>query len=84
MPDYKNLYTDVIVQFDSGEKYYAPFITYKALEIMVDEMYHIEQHKTPYKVLNVVLIRDFNNGDLMPIIESMLAEGDFQLVFKKM
>ena|SRR5687767_15848040 len=83
-PDYENLYTDVIVQFDNGDKYYATFMSYKSLENMISEFNEGESNNTLYKILNVVLIRDFNNGDLMPIVESMLAEGDFQLVFKKM
>ena len=32
--DYENLHTDVIVQFDNGDKYFAPFMSYKKLEEM--------------------------------------------------
>jgi len=42
--------------------------------------FYLDQY---YKILNMVLVRDFNNGDLHAIIENMIAEGDFQLIFKK-
>jgi hypothetical protein len=82
-PDYTNLFTDVIVQFDNGDKYYATFMSYKNLENMIYELDHSGEGDA-YKVLHTVLVKDFNSGDIRPIIEAMLAEGDFQLVFKKM
>jgi hypothetical protein len=83
-PDYENLNTDVIVQFQNGDRYFATFISYKNLKNMINELYLSEEKNGQYKVLNAVLIKDFNNGNLLPVIESMLAEGDFQLVFRKM
>lgn len=82
--DYENLSTDVIVQFENGDKYIAAFISAKSLENIVDELDSSGETGNPYEILNYVLIKDFNYGDLRPIVDAMLAEGDFQLVFKKM
>ena len=83
-PDYENLHTDVIVQFENGDKYFATFMSYKKLESMIHELNISEEDSALYKVLHTVLVKNFNNGNLYPVIESMLAEGDFQLIFKKM
>jgi|GEM_PF-2195555 len=80
-PDYEDLNTDVIVQFDNGDKYFATFMSYKNLEHLLHK--GAEDNSNIYVVLNTVLVKDFNNGDLMPVIDAMLSEGDFQLVFKK-
>ena len=81
--DYENLSTDVIVQFESGDEYIAAFVSAKSLEKVIHELDSSEETGSPYEILNYVLIKDFNNGDLRPIIDTMLAEGDFQIVFKK-
>ncbi len=83
--DYDDLNTDVIVQFDNGDKYIATFFSHKSLVDMFEmDMksgdFYLDQY---YNILNMVLVRDFNNGDLHAIIENMIAEGDFQLIFKK-
>jgi hypothetical protein len=79
--DYQNLRTDVIVQFEDGDKYVAAFISCKSLENTIHESFEADK---PYKVLDYILIKDFNGGDIRPIIEAMLAEGDFQVCFRKM
>lgn len=81
--DYENLSTDVIVQFESGDEYIAAFVSAKSLEKVIHELDSSDETGSPYEILNYVLIKDFNNGDLRPIIDTMLAEGDFQIVFKK-
>ena len=84
--DYDDLQTDVFVNFDNGDQYEATFFSYKCWKNMMDaDMmapdYFIDNY---YRiVLNTVLIKDFNNGNLRPIIDSMIAEGDFQLIFRK-
>ncbi len=84
--DYDDLQTDVFVNFDNGDQYVATFFSYKCWKNMMDaDMmapdYFIDNY---YRiVLNTVLIKDFNNGNLRPIIDSMIAEGDFQLIFRK-
>jgi hypothetical protein len=84
--DYEDLNTDVIVHFDSGDKYFATFFSYKSLQNMVEaDRASSDLHAEPYyRILDMVLIQDFNNGNLQPIIEAMISEGDFQLVFRKM
>jgi len=84
--DYEDLNTDVIVQFDNGDKYVATFFSQKNLENMIKELQQIDEYRTGnfYKVLNMVLVRDFGEGDIRPVIDEMLAEGDFQLVFRKL
>jgi hypothetical protein len=82
--DYENLNTDVIVQFESGAKYIAPFISCKNLENVVHELEENDKANGLYRILSAVLIKDLNPDKLAPIIEAMLAEGDFQLIFKKM
>jgi hypothetical protein len=83
--DYENLNTDVIVHFDTGDRYIATFFSHKSLVDMLEMDkrsgdFYLDQY---YKILDMVLIRDFNNGDLHAVIENMISEGDFQLVFKK-
>jgi hypothetical protein len=83
--DYDNINTDVIVEFENGDRYSAIFYSHKNLHEVMTETERSEEYRsyTYYKVLDIVLVRDFNGGDLRPVIEAMLKEGDFQLVFKK-
>ena len=78
--------TDVFVQFESGEEYVASFLSYNSLETRI--VYHrnsvalsSDEH---YQLLNVVLVNDNAGGNLHRIIEHMLAEGDFQIAFRKL
>jgi hypothetical protein len=84
--DYEDLNTDVIVNFDNGDQYIATFFSHKSLKNMFkNDMLTGEFFSSNYyRVLNAVLVKDFNNGDLLPVIEYMIAEGDFQLIFKKL
>lgn len=83
--DYENLNTDVIVQFDNGDQYIATFFSFKNLEGMLEEHKHSEDYLSEdyYKVLDAVLINDFKDRKLLSVIEHMMVEGDFQVVFKK-
>jgi len=83
--DYENLSSDVIVTFDNGDQYVATFHSYRSLEALIEELNNLREGLNGqfYKILDMVLVKDFNHGDLRPIIESMVAEGDFQLIFKK-
>ena len=84
--DYEDLNTDVIVQFENGDRYVATFFSWKNLENMIKELEPTEEYRSGrfYKVLNMVLVRDFGEGNIRPVIDAMLAEGDFQLVFRKL
>lgn len=83
--DYENLNTDVIVRFDNGDEYVATFFSFKNLEGMIEEHKQSNEYfsEAYYKVLDAVLVNDFNNAKLHSVIEHMIVEGDFQVVFKK-
>jgi len=85
-PNYDDLNTDVIVRFEDGDEYVATFYSYRNLEQMMAEMKASQGFASGhyYRILNMVVVRDFNKGDLLPVIDAMLAEGDFQLVFKRL
>ena len=84
--DYKNMNTDVIVNFDNGDKYIATFFSHESLKQMLEaDIKTIEFSSGKYyRILNMVIVKDFNEGDMHHVIETMIAEGDFQLVFKKL
>jgi len=84
-PDTRDLQTDVFVHLDNGDKYVATFFSYDCLKNQLDadmktDDFSLEHY---YKILDMVLVKDFNSGNLYPMIEYMIAEGDFQLVFRK-
>lgn len=83
--DYENINTDVIVQFEDGDKYSAIFYSHKNLHNVMTDIEQSDEYNacTYYRILDIVLVRDFNNGNLRPVIDAMLKEGDFQLIFKK-
>jgi hypothetical protein len=83
--DYENLNTDVIVRFDNGDEYIATFFSFKNLQGMIEEHKQSKEYFSEeyYRLVNAVLVNDFNNNKLLSVIEHMMAEGDFQLVFKK-
>lgn len=83
--DYENINTDVIVEFENGDKYTAVFYSHKNLRNVMAEIEESDEYNSYkyYRVLDIVLIRDFNGGDLRPVIETMLKEGDFQVIFRK-
>lgn len=82
----ESLNTDVIVQFESGEEYVANFLSYSTLEhLLVDHRSSTElSNEEHYQLVNVVLVNDHAGGNLHRVIEHMLAEGDFQIAFRKL
>jgi hypothetical protein len=83
--DYADLNTDVIVRFADGDEYVATFFSFRNLEAMFAEnRMEQEQHAEPYyKILNAVLVESLQKSKLLPVIEHMIVEGDFQVVFRK-
>jgi len=83
--DYSDLYSDVIVRFSNGDAYVATFFSVRNLEGMLTESrVMLEQHEEPfYKILNAVLVENLQKSQLLPVIEHMIVEGDFQVVFRK-
>ena len=83
--DYSDLYSDVIVRFSDGESYVATFFSVQNLEGMLAESrVALEKQEEPfYKILNAVLVENLQKSKLLPVIEHMIVEGDFQVVFRK-
>ena len=83
--DYENLNTDVIVQFDTGDQYVTTFYSYKWLEKMIEKHRASKENRSDrhYEILDIVVVNDLKDGNLLPVVEQMVAEGDFQLAFKK-
>ena len=84
--DYGSINTDVIVQLDNDYKYSAHFISIKKLTHDIEA--HRKSTKDPsnkyYWSQNMVIVNDMDEKDLIPIIEHMIQEGDFQMIFKKL
>ena len=82
----ESLNTGVIVQFESGEEYVANFLSYNSLEnLLVNHRSSAElSNEEHYQLVNVVLVNDNAGGNLHRVIELMLAEGDFQIAFRKL
>lgn len=84
--DYALLHTDVIVRFDTGTTYSAKFI---AIQKLIDEIRnHRKSTKDPsnkyYWSKSMVIVNDMEKKDLFPMIEYMIEEGDFQIIFEKL
>ena len=82
--DYSLLNTYVIVRLDNGYKYKAFFITMKSL---IDEMQGFwnseEKIKKYFWTGNTVIVNEISKEDLFPMIDHMIEEGDFQMIFEK-
>jgi hypothetical protein len=83
--DYENHNTDVIVHFENGDRYSAVFFSHQSLNTLINQdTRNVQQDSHEYyRILDIVLVKDFNKGNLLPVIEAMIREGDFQLIFKK-
>lgn len=84
--DYKLLNTDVIVNLDDGNAYRANFIT---LEKLIKELKNHRgavggQAKKYFWSRSMVIVNDVGKKELEPLIEYMIAEGDFQMIFEKL
>lgn len=84
--DYGFIDTDVIVQLDNGGKYKAHFMAIKKL--VDDFQTYQETAADPIKKYlwskSMVLVDDMEKKDLFPMIEYMIQEGDFQMIFEKL
>ncbi len=83
--DYHDTYTDVIVELINQEKYIASFFTYKNLEAQV------RQHKETgafmqgkyFWVNKMLFIENIELETIELVIEDLIEEGNFELVFKR-
>ncbi|RAW01598.1 hypothetical protein [Pseudochryseolinea flava] len=82
--DYENLSTDVIVRFENGDQYAATFYSSKSMERLVNAMDEGGEGVAQYELLQGVLVKNFEEKKLYALVDDMLAEGDFQLIFKKL
>lgn len=72
---------DVVVLFNTGEEYYGSVINMKAVLKRVDNKYKT-QHKYMYAP-NSVITESVTNQSIKPMLEEMIANGDFFQIFKK-
>lgn len=84
--DYGFMNTDVIVQLDNEDKFVANFIAIKKLveDIETDWKTTKDPEKKYYWSKNMVIVKSLKKKELLPMIEYMIDEGDFQLVFEKL
>lgn len=84
--DYGQLNTDVIVCLKEGGKYKANFIALKKLrkEFETHQKKATNYARQYYWSENMVIVKNMNKKNLLPMIEYMIEEGDFQLIFEKL
>lgn len=84
--DFDHLNTEVIVLSDDGNKYRASFICIPELERKISEDQEIKKNvaKKYFWSRSLVIVSNIKKGDLLPMVEYMIEEGDFQLIFEKM
>jgi len=84
--DYGFMNTDVIVQLDNKNTYRANFITLKKLvETFNEHQNKAEDLSKEYLwSKNMVITKNLEKKVLKPMVEHMIEEGDFQLIFEKL
>lgn len=86
MVNLENMNTDVIVTFESGDKYVASFITYKRLLDLIEENKKSGSYLSGgyFWMKNMVLVKDMSEAKIKSLIDHLVGHGDFQLIFEKM
>lgn len=84
--DYSVLNTDVIVKFDDDSTYRANFITLKRLatEFQLHRKRKQNMDKKYFWSKSMVIVDDLKAEDLKPMVNYMIDEGDFQVIFEKL
>jgi hypothetical protein len=84
--DYDLLDTDVIVELNNGVKYSAHFISIgKLVDELTDRQITLNDPSQKYFwSKNMVIVRDMEKQEMLPMIEYMIEEGDFQMIFEKL
>lgn len=84
--DYSLMNTDVIVQLDDGHSYKANFITLKKLanEFLAHQKKVESLAKKYFWSKSMVIVNDMEKEELIPMIQYMIEEGDFQMIFEKL
>lgn len=84
--DYSVLNTDVIVKLDDDSTYRANFITMKKLasDFKISQERSKDMGKKYFWTKNMVIVDDIKAEDLRPMVNYMIDEGDFQVIFEKL
>lgn len=84
--DTKTDNTDVVVELSNGSKYVAPFFAYQNIEKLVGE-HEISgdflEGKYFYKH-SMVLIDECSVENVRKVVEHMIDEGEFLLIFRQL
>lgn len=77
---------DIIVKFDSGEKYWATFITYKNLTMLTQKNKKLGECLAGkyFWAANMVLTSKINEPMIKNVIEDFIDNGHFELAFEKL
>lgn len=83
--DTKSDNTDVVVELSNGNKYVAPFFAYRNIDKLVEE------HKASGDYLkgtyfyshNMILIEECSEKNIREVVEYLIEEGEFLLIFKR-
>ena len=77
--------TDVFVHLNDGKKYVATFCTYKKMELLMNDIRSVEERPKNYLWFkNLVLVKEIEEEQIFEVVEEMIDEGDFQVLFKKL
>jgi len=84
--NYGLLNTDVIVQLDDGNSYRANFISLTKLanEFQAHQKQVEGLAKKYFWSKSTVIVNDLKKDQLMQMVEYMIEEGDFQMIFEKL
>ncbi|MDX1671512.1 MAG: hypothetical protein R3211_04170 [Balneolaceae bacterium] len=83
--DLKNMNTDIIVSLKNGDKYVASFISYNCLYETIEKNKRTGEFLSGryYWMKNMVLVQNLYEGNVRQIINHLIADGDFQIIFEK-
>ena len=83
-PNIENTSTDVLVEMKDGRRYVATFYSQQCLDEKLSEYRNgnpSEQHYIWFQ--NLIVVRLMEESHIALIVNEMIEEGDFQLIFKK-
>ncbi len=77
--------TDAIVEMKDGNKYVATFCSFDRMRDLLNLDGGVEDAPKHYlHFQNLVLVKELTYVHVADVIEEMIDEGDFQMVFKQM
>lgn len=84
--DFSGMDTEVIVVLSNGKKYRAHFTVMRKLAAEVEKKQQDSQEVAQkyYWCKDRVIVNKISRKDLHPIVEHMMDEGDFQMIFEKL